>query len=178
MKKICLRTWFIIMLAGMVAIFVIMNIIWSIVTQERQAEKEMLEKAYVLSQQLDAVWQFMSINQDVINYDANGDYNFKKLHCSLVGKSIGKLFERKTGYVIRYTNFNPRNKADVPDEFESQALALFQEDAISTEFYDFIDYKGENSFRYVAPLRIDETCLECHGEPAGELDVLGYPKEG
>jgi hypothetical protein len=23
-----------------------------------------------------------------------------------------------------------------------------------------------------------ESCLSCHGEPKGEIDVTGYPKEG
>ncbi|WP_445900270.1 c-type heme family protein [Desulfitobacterium sp. THU1] len=155
-----------------------MNVVWIFITQEKQAEREMQEKAYVLSQQMDAVWDFMVINQDVINYDADGDYNFKKLHCSLVGKSIGKLFGKKTGYTIRYTNFQPRNKADVPDEFELDALNLFAQDKSTAEFYKVTEYEGKEAFRYTVPMRIEENCLECHGEPAGEFDILGYPKEG
>ncbi len=178
MDKLCLRTRFIIMLAGLMAVFLVSNIIWSSYTQQKQAEREMREKAYVLSQQLEAVWDFMAINQDTINYDADGEYNFKKLHCSLVGKSIGKLFGKKTGYAIRYTNFDPRNKADVPDSFESEALEYFLEKRDQTEFYDITNYEGKDVFRYVAPLAVDESCLECHGEPIGELDVLEYPKEG
>ena len=33
-------------------------------------------------------------------------------------------------------------------------------------------------FRYVEPLYVTETCLECHGQPVGELDQYGYKKEG
>jgi len=117
-KDIRIRTRFIVLLVGILAVSLFLNVIWIWYTQNKQAEKEMHEKAYVLSKQMDAVWEFMVINQDVINYDADGQYNFKKLHCSLVGKSIGKLFGKKTGYIVRYTNFNPRNKADMPDEFE------------------------------------------------------------
>lgn len=155
-----------------------MNVVWIVITQRNQAENEMQEKAYVLSQQMDAVWEFMVINQDVINYDANGEYNFKRLHCSLVGKSIGKLFSKKTGYTIRYTNFEPRNKADIPDDFELEALNQFAADEENMEFYKVAEYEGKDAFRYSAPMRIEENCLECHGEPVGELDILGYPKEG
>ena len=28
------------------------------------------------------------------------------------------------------------------------------------------------------PVYITESCLECHGDPAGEIDIKGYPKEG
>lgn len=176
--KVRLRTRFIILMVGILAVSLVLNLFWSSYNQKKQAETEMREKAYVLSQQLDAVWEFMAINQDLINYDADGNYNFKGLHCSLVGKSIGKLFGKKTDYVIRYINFNPRNKADSPDEFEGSALNLFFADKEKTEYYDITEYEGKDSFRYLAPMRIDNTCLECHGEPAGELDVLGYPKEG
>lgn len=33
-------------------------------------------------------------------------------------------------------------------------------------------------FRYTEPLYVTESCLECHGDPVGELDQYGYPKEG
>jgi signal transduction histidine kinase len=166
------------MMVGILAVSLVFNLVWSNIAQKQQAEKEMHEKAYVLSQQMDAVWEFMAINQDIINYDANGEYNFKGLHCSLVGKSIGKLFGKKTGYEIRYTNYNPRNQADAPDLFESRALDRFKADSGLTEIYGVTEYEGQEAFRYVKPMRIENNCLECHGKPAGELDVLKYPKEG
>jgi len=178
LDNIRLRTRFIILLVGILAVSLLMNVGWIGITQEKQAVKEMHEKAYVLSQQMNAVWEFMVINQDIINYDANGEYNFKRLHCSLVGKSIGKLFGKKTGYTVRYTNFNPRNKADTPDDFELEALALFDKDKNVTEFYKVTEYEGKDTFRFTAPMRIEKNCLECHGDPAGELDILGFPKEG
>lgn len=177
-EKIRLRTRFAILMIGIMAISLVLSIFWSNTTQRKQAEAEMREKAYVLSQQLDAVWEFMAINQDLINYDNNGEYNFKGLHCSLVGKSIGKLFGKKTEYIINYTNFNPRNKADAPDEFETMALNAFFKDRELKEFYCLTSYQDKQVFRYVVPMRIDESCLECHGDPKGELDVLGFPKEG
>ena len=178
MKRIRLRTRFIILFAGVVGLSLISYSVWSNCFQQQQAQREMHEKAYILSQQLAAVWEFISINQDLINYDANGMFNFKGLHCSLVGKSIGKLFGKKTDYVIRYVNNNPRNPDDFPDWFEGEALELFYADKNVKEVYKIAEYKGVDSFRYVVPMTIDETCLGCHGGPAGERDVLGYSKEG
>lgn len=178
LEKVRLRTRFIILMVGILAISLVLNLTWSNVREQKQAKIEMREKAYVLSQQLDAVWEFMAVNQDLINHDSDGSYNFKGLHCSLVGKSIGKIFGKKTDYVIRYTNFSPRNKADTPDQFELEALDTFLKNKDTTEYYDIVEYEGKDSFRYLAPMKIDSSCLECHGEPAGELDVLGYPKEG
>ena len=37
---------------------------------------------------------------------------------------------------------------------------------------------GQRVFRYTEPLYVTESCLECHGDPAGEIDQYGYQKEG
>lgn len=178
MRNFRLRTRFIILFAGIMAASLVLYVVWGNYSQHIQAEREMREKAYVLSQQLDSVWEFMAINQDRINHDKNGEYNFKGLHCSLVGKSIGKLFSIKTDYTIRYVNHNPRNKDDIPDAFESASLDRFKTDRELKEIFDITTFKDKMSFRYVVPMVIDPSCMECHGEPAGVLDVTGYPKEG
>ncbi len=178
MQKIRLRTRFIILFAGIMMLSLLLSTFRSNYFQHRQMVNEMREKAYALSQQMASVWDFMSIHQDRINYDANGTFNFKGLHCSLVGKSIGKLFGLKTGYVTRYVNHNPRNRDDIPDEFESVAIALFKEKKSLREVYELTEYKGAEVFRYVTPMYMEKSCLDCHGEPAGEIDVVGFPKEG
>ena len=101
LDKIRLRTRFIILMVGLLVVSLIFNLIWSSIRHQKQNEMEMREKAYILSQQLEAVWEFMAVNQDLINYDSVGNYDFKGLHCSLVGKSIGKIFGIKTDYIIR-----------------------------------------------------------------------------
>ena len=172
-----LSTRFLILCIAILLVSLIIYVIWSNFAQQHQAEISMREKAYVLSQQLDAVWEFMAINQNRINHDKNGEYNFKGLHCSLVGKSIGKLFGVKTDYVTRYVNTNPRNKDDVADSFEEKALERFRS-GYKGEIYSFVEENGVTSFRYVKPMYIDATCTECHGGPKGDPDILGYPKEG
>lgn len=37
---------------------------------------------------------------------------------------------------------------------------------------------GDQVFRYVRAMDVSDDCIECHGQPAGELDATGYPKEG
>jgi general secretion pathway protein A len=32
--------------------------------------------------------------------------------------------------------------------------------------------------RVVMPIYYAKDCLACHGEPKGDLDISGYPKEG
>ncbi len=51
-------------------------------------------------------------------------------------------------------------------------------DSSLKEYYEIDEYEGKEVFRYSAPMKIEKTCLECHGKPAGEIDVTGHSKEG
>lgn len=177
MKKMKLRGKTTIVLIVLLVVSVALNVVWSDSTQREQAEAEMLEKARILSYEMDAVWEFMDMNQARIDTDSDGSYNFKGLYCAIAGKSIAKILERDTNYVIRYTNLEPRKKASMSDDYESEAIRLFN-DGSAVEKYGIETYNGQEVFRYVTPIYLEESCLDCHGDPAGELDVTGYPKEG
>ncbi|WP_270295099.1 c-type heme family protein [Eggerthella sinensis] len=147
-------------------------------SQQQQTEQAMLEEARTFAREMDAVWQFMDNQQNVINTSSDGTYEFKGLHCSVVGKSVGRLFSAGSDYAIRYTNFNPRSEQDIPDDFETKALDAFYADRSVQEYYGVASFDGENRFRYLQALEVDNSCLECHGEPAGEIDITGHAKEG
>ncbi|CVH78214.1 nitrate/nitrite sensor protein NarQ [Coriobacteriaceae bacterium CHKCI002] len=154
--------------------------VWSYVEQSRQIEQQMLSEARVLEKSVQATWDFIDYEQANINYDSDGTYNFKGLYCSLVGKSVGKLFSMSTDYryTLRYTRIDPRNALDEPDEFERAALDEFLRGE-SEERYDLVeDDEGNQVFRYVGAIRLTESCMDCHGGPKGELDVTGFEKEG
>jgi signal transduction histidine kinase len=144
--------------------------------QKHQAEQEMLEKSQILSRQMNAVWEFIEINQDLIDTDSDGTYNFKGVYCAIAGKSIAVRFSRDTDYIIRYVSTTPRKKNAYPDEFENEAFTTFTKGQV--EFYGIVEFEEEEVFRYVTPIRVEESCLRCHGEPAGEMDMTGFPKEG
>ena len=74
----------------------------------------MLEEARTFAREMDAVWQFMDNSQSIINNSSSGGYEFKGLHCSVVGKSVGRLFSAGSDYHIRYTNFDPRSSRTFP----------------------------------------------------------------
>lgn len=148
--------------------------------QSRHMEEQMLAEARILEKSVRATWDFIDYEQPNINYDRDGTYNFKGLYCSLVGKSVGKLFTLSTDgrYTLRYTRLDPRNALDAPDEFEQRALDAFYHEGAS-EYTGFVDAAdGSREYRYVGAIYLTDSCLECHGAPAGELDVTGFPKEG
>lgn len=179
MDKVKLKTKFAVLLLVLFIVALVGNLFWNIHAQRQQTEAELREKGQVLSQQMAAVWDFMSVNQDRLletAYAKNGAY--QGLHCAIVGRSIGKQFSFESGYETRFVNFDPRNIEDEPDAFEAEALTAFLDDPSLKEYYAITEKDGNKVFRYSAPMKIEKTCLECHGEPAGEIDVTGHPKEG
>jgi signal transduction histidine kinase len=154
------------------------NVIWNVNAQEQRMTTELIEKATILNEEMMSVWDFISDNQDLINYDSQGNYEFKRLQCSLVGMSIGNIFNRRTDYIIKYTSPDPRNPLNRADEHEAAAFEAFKLDESLTQYYGFAKYNGNDTFRYIAPMRVEESCLECHGGLPGEVDVLGYEMEG
>lgn len=179
MGNIKLKTKIAVLLVALFVVSLIGNVAWTSYAQRMQTENELREKGQVLTQQMTAVWDFMSANQDRFEstaYAENGAY--QGLHCAVAGRSIGKLFTIESGYVTRFVNFDPRNAEDEPDEFEAEALTAFYSNSQTDEYYAVTNYNGQEVFRYLAPMKIEETCLECHGSPRGEIDVTGHPKEG
>jgi len=154
--------------------------IWSYSQQQNQEQSQMLTEARLLDKAVFAAWRFIDNQQVKINTDADGSYNFKGIYCSLVGKSVGKIFSLSTesDYELKYVRENPRNRADAPDSFETEALTSISA-GVDEEYYG-IETKddGERYFRYLRAIRITEQCMDCHGGQAGEIDVTGFEKEG
>lgn len=162
----------------MVALMAV-DILWNLSLQNAQAENEAREKAEVLASEMRAAWDFVDMNQDVINRAEDGTFRTKHLVCVVAAKSISMLFTTETDYSIRFTNDTPRQAANAPDAFEQEALAAFNADPDRKAFWRVVDAgDGTRVFRYTEPLYVTESCLECHGDPVGELDQYGYPKEG
>lgn len=162
----------------MVALMAV-DVLWNLSLQNAQAENEAREKAEVLAAEMRAAWDFVDMNQDVINRTEDGTFRTKHLVCVVAAKSISMLFTTETDYSIRFTNDTPRQAANAPDAFEQEALAAFNADPDRKAFWRVVDAgDGTRVFRYTEPLYVTESCLECHGDPVGELDQYGYPKEG
>jgi signal transduction histidine kinase len=61
----------------------------------------------------------------------------------------------------RVTSLDPINPANVPDAFEAKSLKWF-DDGVS-EVVEIEKTDNGRILRYIAPLYIEESCLECHG---------------
>lgn len=174
-----LRTKIIGLLLGVSLLLGVAFTSYTYIDQRSRTTSELLEQARVMVSEMDAVWEFISINQDTINYTSDGEYDYKGLHCAIAGKAVAALFSQESDYdySIRFTNQDPRNIDNTPDEYEEAALKAFYAGDKDAR-YGFEKLDGQEVFRYVAVMEVEQNCVECHGGPKGEIDPTGFPKEG
>lgn len=74
-----------------------------------------------------------------------------------------------------------RNRKARPDPWERRVIEQKFESQDWTKGSPFVEeVQGADgpAFRMLIPEYYVESCLMCHGAPAGEVDITGYPKEG
>ncbi|MCB1772888.1 MAG: EAL domain-containing protein [Gammaproteobacteria bacterium] len=70
-----------------------------------------------------------------------------------------------SGIVFNNVSDRPRNPANRADRFEQEAIEWFRDNPGETERFTEIQADdGSGSLLYTAPIRIEETCLKCHGK--------------
>lgn len=162
----------------LIVMVLIINLIWTYYIRTIQMEAEMVKNASAITIQMDAVWDYISDNQDAIEYTSDGIFEYKGIHCAIAGVEIGEKITDESDNIIRYVREEARSPSNNADFFELEALKAFEADSSLMEYWDFRNYHGDSMLRYLEPLRIEDSCLDCHGEPAGVLDKSGYPKDG
>ncbi|MHB8169934.1 MAG: ATP-binding protein [Thermincolia bacterium] len=159
-------------------VFMLLGAVWNIDNIQRRALDDLKEKSAVIAQQILAVRSVIARNQNKINYDSKGHFEFKHLNPAAIGQQVNEEFNGKTNYFIKQTRINARNLNNQPDAFEMEKLKQFSADLTLQALWGEDMMEGKKVFRYMIPLYMEKSCLDCHGQPAGTLDVSGYSKEG
>lgn len=74
------------------------------------------------------------------------------------------------GYTFKVPKFQPHNPKNLPDPLEAEALQRIHEKNLNEYFT--VD-PGINAVRYFLPIRLSETCMYCHGDPATSKSLWG-----
>jgi general secretion pathway protein A len=136
--------------------------------------------------------------QIVINQRGIGYKNFIP---ATFGSQAASRFSKRTQVTLKQTALNPRNPKNEPDPYEAAILRRLstqkQAGTTSSEVTEgnggvltdpwktglrqsSVDegQGGVQTLRVLMPIYYTTGCLICHGMPAHELDIAGYPKEG
>ena len=90
----------------------------------------------------------------------------------VAAKRIGAVVAKDVDYRIRQTSLRYRNPKNAPDPFERQVLEQFIKDPQLSEKFEIADVEGEKVFRYLRPFVVDQSCLQCHSDPASAPDFI------
>lgn len=132
--------------------------------------------------QVAAMREIVDEQQELI--DAKG-VGFKGFIPATFARLVNERFEKKVGDLARMKVTAPeglvRNRKAWPDQWEQNVIDskfLAAGWPKGQPFVEEIDTGGRKSFRMLIPEYYSASCLTCHGQPKGAVDVSGYPKEG
>jgi Protein of unknown function (DUF3365) len=132
--------------------------------------------------QMAAIKEVMDEAQVSINQPGVG---FKGFVPAIFARMVNERFEDKVGDQAAIKVTAPavlvRNRMALPDEWESEHIEsklLSPDWPDGKVFATAAQSDGRDAFRVLVPEYYTAGCLTCHGEPKGEIDITGYPKEG
>lgn len=138
-------------------------------TRVPQGAKKLLQVLVAVSKQV------VAEAQPEINRKGVG---FKGFIPAVFGARVAARFTEATGVRLKQTTLVPRNPSNAPDLFEKSVLQEFANPAYPREKVISEVTAKSKSLRLMFPLYTTRRCLDCHGEPKGEMDKTGYPREG
>jgi hypothetical protein len=112
--------------------------------------------------------------QVVINQRGIGYKNFIP---ATYGSQAAARFSKRSNVRLKQTTLQPRNPKNEPDEYETSVLKWLAGRPRAEAYVSELTEQGR-TLRVVMPIYYVGDCLKCHGEPKGDLDISGYPKEG
>ena len=170
-----------IVLLGVVLPTILIVILFRLYLSESQDKTlvAMTEKARAICltaestrQEMEDKWSMGLFNAEMLNnYAAQGDR--ARLLAAVPVVTAWNAAMRKAnegGYTFKVPKLSPRNPKNQPDPLEARALKTMTEQNLD-EYYE-ID-ESINSVRYFRAVRLSETCLLCHGDPANSQILWG-----
>ena len=132
--------------------------------------------------QLESIREIIDENQPLINKKGIGFKGFvpavfAQLTNERFGEKVGDIAEMKVTAPLELV----RNRKARPDKWERDVIESRFKTADWPRgqlFSEIAEGKNGSAFRVMVPEYYGAACLACHGNPKGEMDVTGYPKEG
>jgi general secretion pathway protein A len=103
---------------------------------------------------------------------------FKGFNPAAFGARTGEKLKSYSNIRIKQTSLHFRATYNKPDEYEAELLKKFEKGDKDQKHAAETTLNGDKVFRAMTPLYIAKSCLNCHGDPAGDVDVSGHKKEG
>lgn len=130
----------------------------------------------------DTITEVMAGAQPLINEEGKGFKGFlPAVFARMLAEGVTKRLDSKLYIKLTAPKSYVRNRRNRPDKWEENAIESRFKSAgweKGESFTEEATHKGKAGFRLILPEYYGASCLKCHGEPKGELDVTGGKKEG
>jgi len=102
-----------------------------------------------------------------------GGMELTKINPSYMTRQVSELSGSESSVHFHITSLSPMRPGNEADEWESEALRSFEEG--KRETFGLVSTEDQKeSYRYMAPLYTEQSCLECHAEQGYQVgDVRG-----
>jgi two-component system, NtrC family, sensor kinase len=95
-----------------------------------------------------------------------------KRNPAMVTRELSAYADKEQFCRFRITSLKPTNPANTPDDFEERGLIFFEKGM--SELIEIDKSAKGGHLRYIAPLIVEESCLECHAHQGYEVgDIRG-----
>lgn len=109
------------------------------------------------------------LSRDITTVDGR---KFTKINPEYMTRLISDLLTQEKGIKIHITSLKLTNIANKADEWENTALEKFETG--SNEEFSIVGSDRSAIFRYMAPLKTEGSCLNCHGKQGYKIgDIRG-----
>lgn len=136
----------------------------------------------LLRAEMAAIKEVVDENQNFINEKGVG---FKGFIPAIFARLVTERLQEKVGTEVQIKVTAPpelvRNRKSRPDAWEKSIIEgkFLSPDWPRGEIFSQAQpSQGRNAFRVMVPEYYTASCLSCHGQKKGDMDITGYPKEG
>jgi diguanylate cyclase (GGDEF)-like protein len=96
-----------------------------------------------------------------------GEFVPEAMSTSFVARSIlDQLKQKHPDYILRFPTVNPRNPVNKADARELAIIRYFQRNPGKKVWTGSLDVAGHRYYARATPRRLEQECLQCHGNPS------------
>ena len=97
-----------------------------------------------------------------------------KINPAYMTRQMSELAAKGNDYQFHLTSLKPIRPANKADQWETKALQKFEKEGANSYSFEKIESENNPVFRYMAPLSVEKSCLNCHEKQGYKLgDIRG-----
>ncbi len=114
-----------------------------------------------------------SIRPEMASRIGAEEFVVEAMSTSFISRSVfEKVGEKFPDYVIKFSSDNPRNPINLAGPEEIGLLEYFRRNTAEDRWFGKIKLNGNEYLAHLSAMRIEPSCLRCHGQPEDSPKVL------